>query len=246
VTALHRRLRKGFEKAILDYDMIREGDRLLTAVSGGADSLTLLTLLCGPQVSIPEDIEVVAVYLDLGFRGGERSAWRRLEDHFQSLGCEYVMEKTDIGPQAHRPEQRKNPCFLCARERRRRLFEIAQKQGCEKVLFGHHRDDIIETFLLNVLFSREISTMVPKQEVFSGQFQILRPMAYLEETLIKKFAQEHQLPVVEETCPTSRTSHRRKVKRMLTELERGNKNVRDNVFRALSNVKSEYLLTPVS
>jgi tRNA 2-thiocytidine biosynthesis protein TtcA len=197
VTALHRRLRKGFEQAILDYKMIRKGDRLLAAVSGGADSLTLLTLLCGPQVSVPEDIEVVAVYLDLGFREEERSAWRRLEEHFQNLGCGYVMEKTDIGPQAHRPEQRKNPCFLCARQRRRRLFEIAQEQGCNKVLLGHHRDDIIETFFLNVLFSREISTMVPKQEVFSGRFQILRPMAYLEEDLIKRFAREHLLPVVE-------------------------------------------------
>ena len=246
MTALHRRLRKEFERAVLDYDMFRKGDRLLAAVSGGADSLTLLTLLCGPVVSIPDDLEVVAVYLDLGFGGKERSAWRRLEDHFQSLGCEYIMERTDIGPAAHRPEQRKNPCFLCARQRRKRLFEIAQQQGCRKVLLGHHRDDIIETFFLNVLFSREISTMVPRQEVFSGQFQILRPLAYLEESLIKKFAREHELPVVEEACPTSRTSHRRKVKRMLAGLERDDKDVRDNVFRALSNVKLDYLLTPAS
>lgn len=246
MTALHRRLRKGFEKAVLDYDMIQKGDRLLTAVSGGADSLTLLTLLYGPKVSIPQDIEVVAVYLDLGFPGKDRSAWHRLEEHFQSLGCRYVMERIDIGPAAHRPEQRKNPCFLCARQRRKRLFEIARQNHCRKVLLGHHRDDIIETFFLNVLFSREISTMVPRQEVFSGRFQILRPMAYLEERLIKKFAQEHRLPVVEEACPTCRTSRREKVKQMLAEVERDNGDVRDNVFRALGNVKAEYLLTPVS
>jgi tRNA 2-thiocytidine biosynthesis protein TtcA len=246
VTALHRRLRKEFERAVLDYDMFQEGDRLLAAVSGGADSLTLLTLLCGPLVNVPNDLEVVAVYLDLGFRGREPSVWGRLEDYFQSLGCEYVMERTDIGPAAHRPGQGKNPCFLCARQRRKRLFEIAQQQGCRKVLFGHHRDDIIETFFLNVLFSREISTMVPKQEVFSGRFQILRPMAYVEEFLIKRFAHEHRLPVMEEICPTSRISHRRKVKRMLAELEREDKDVKDNVFRALSNVKPEYLLTSAS
>jgi tRNA 2-thiocytidine biosynthesis protein TtcA len=111
------------------------------------------------------------------------------------------------------------------------------------VLFGHHRDDIIETFLLNVFFSREISTMVPRQEIFSGRYQILRPMAYLEERLIKKFAREHELPVRAENCPTSRTSHRRKVKVMLDQLERDDRHVRDNIFRALSNVKLEYLLT---
>lgn len=246
MTALHRTLRKGFEKAVLDYNMIQEGDRLLAAVSGGADSLTLLTLLCGPLVNVPENIEVVAVYLDLGFGEKKRSAWRRLEEYFRSLGCEHIMERTDIGPQAHRPGQRKNPCFLCTRQRRKRLFEIARQQRCRKVLFGHHRDDIIETFFLNVLFSREISTMVPKQEVFSGQYQILRPMAYLEESLIKKFAREQKLPVVEETCPTSRISHRRKVKQMIAQVERENKDIRGNVFRALSNVKLEYLLTPAS
>ena len=115
MTALQRRLRKGFEKAVLDYDMFQEGDRLLAAVSGGADSLTLLTLLCGPQINITEQFDVVAVYIDLGFQEKGNSGWRGLENHFQSLGCEYVMERTDIGPRAHRPEQRKNPCLLCAR-----------------------------------------------------------------------------------------------------------------------------------
>jgi tRNA 2-thiocytidine biosynthesis protein TtcA len=246
VTELHRRLRKGFERAALDYGMFQKGDRLLAAVSGGADSLTLLTLLCGPLVDIPDGIDVVAVHLDLGFRGDDLTGWRRLEAYFQKLGCAYIMEKTDIGPAAHRPEQRKNPCFLCARQRRKRIFEIARQHCCHKVILGHHRDDIIETFLLNVLFSREISTMVPKQEVFSGHYQILRPMAYLDERLIKRFAQEHHLPVTEEACPTSRTSRRRKVKQILDEVERDNKDVRDNVFRALGNVKLEYLLTPVS
>jgi tRNA 2-thiocytidine biosynthesis protein TtcA len=246
LTALHRKLRKWFEKAILDYGMLRKGDRCLVAVSGGADSLTLLTLLCGPTVQVPQDIEVLAVYLDLGFAGEQEKRCRRLKDHFQRMGCASVVEKTDIGPAAHDPKHRKNPCFLCARQRRKRLFEIAQQYGCQKVLLGHHRDDIIETFFLNVLFSREISTMVPKQKVFSGQFQILRPMAYLEERLIKKFAREQHLPVLKNGCPTSRTSHRMKVKRMLAGLERENGDVRANVFRALSNVRLEYLLTPSS
>jgi tRNA 2-thiocytidine biosynthesis protein TtcA len=112
------------------------------------------------------------------------------------------------------------------------------------VALGHHKDDIIETFLLNVFFSREISTMVPRQEVFSGQYHIVRPLAYIDERLIKNFAEESRLPVMADRCPTSPISYRMKVKQMLTRLEQEHGAVRENVFKALSNVKPEYLLAP--
>jgi tRNA 2-thiocytidine biosynthesis protein TtcA len=240
---------------------------VLVAVSGGADSLTLLTLLCGPKVDMPDNVQVVAAHLDLGFGaldGGkcdrdengppegdpEEDGHRetgcqerlRLERFFQSLGCEYIIERTEIGPRAHRPGNRKNPCFLCSRQRRKRLFEIAEQKGCRTLALGHHRDDIVETFLLNVFFSREISTMVPRQEVFSGQYHIVRPLAYIEEPLIKKFAEESGLPVLSDRCPTSGVSYRNKIKQMLDRLEREDRHVRDNIFKALGNVKPEYLL----
>jgi tRNA 2-thiocytidine biosynthesis protein TtcA len=242
MTALHRRLRKWFEKAILDYHMIQEGDRVLVAVSGGADSLTLLTLLSGPLVAVGADISLVAVHLDLGFPRNETIALPRLERYFKKLGCEYLIDKTNIGIQAHREDNRKNPCFLCARQRRKRLFEIASETMCNKVALGHHKDDIVETFLLNVLFSREISTMVPNQQVFSGRFHIIRPLAYIDGFLTKAFARECQLPVMANVCPTSQSSYRILVRRMLATLERQHRGVRDNVFKALSNVKPEYLL----
>jgi tRNA 2-thiocytidine biosynthesis protein TtcA len=243
MTALQRRLRKWLEKAILDYHMFQAGDRLLVAVSGGADSLTLLTLLSGPKVAVSEDISLIAVHLDLGFGDRGERDWHRLERHFQEMDCAYVMEKTDIGVRAHDEHNRKNPCFLCARLRRRRLFEIGDRLGCNKIVLGHHKDDIVETFLLNVLFSREISTMVPNQEVFSGKFHIIRPLAYIDESSLKTFARESHLPVLSNSCPTSRTSYRAVVKRMLAQLEGHQRKVRDNVFKALSNVKPEYLLT---
>jgi tRNA 2-thiocytidine biosynthesis protein TtcA len=267
MTALHRRLRKCFEKAVRDYNMWHDGERLLVAVSGGADSLTLLTLLCGPKVDVPDDVQVVAAHLDLGFdvphgeksvRDGndlqkgdsaendhhdiEREEQLRLERYFQSLGCEYIIERTGIGPRAHQPGNRKNPCFLCSRQRRKRLFEIAEQKGCRTLVLGHHRDDIVETFLLNVFYSREISTMVPRQKVFSGQYRIVRPLAYIEEGLIKKFAEESGLPVLTDRCPTSGGSYRTKIKQMLDRLEREDRHVRDNIFKALGNVKPEYLL----
>jgi tRNA 2-thiocytidine biosynthesis protein TtcA len=243
MTALHRHLRKYFEKAILDYSMFQKGDRVLVAVSGGADSLALLHLFNSPKVEIPSDISFVAVHLDLGFNHQNDYHWRRLERHFHMMGCEYAMEKTDIGIKAHDPLNRKNPCFICSRQRRKRLFEIANRFNCNKLALGHHKDDIIETFLLNVFFSREISTMLPVQEVFSGKFHIVRPLVYIDEQSLKIFARESLLPVMANACPTNRESHRTVVKQLLTKLERDHRGVRNNIFRALSHVKTEYLFT---
>lgn len=246
MTALHRRLRKWFEKAVLDYQMLQAGDRLLVAVSGGADSLSLLTLLSGPMVAVTENFSLVVVHLDLGFGESKEEDWSRLERHFQRLGCDYIMEKTQIGARAHAAENCKNPCFLCARWRRRRLFEIGDQAGCNKVVLGHHKDDILETFFLNLLFGREISTMVPNQEVFAGKFHIIRPLAYIDEFLLKAFARESRLPVLSDSCPSRLTSHRAVVKKWLVQLEREKPGTRDNIFKALSNVRVEYLLTKTS
>ena len=152
------------------------------------------------------------------------------------------MEKTDIGVYAHGPENRKNPCFLCSRLRRKRLFEIAKDRGCNKIALAHHRDDIIETLLLNLFFAREISGMVPNLSFFGGEFHIVRPLAYIREVLVKKYARERNFPVIENRCPSSGTSKRIFIKRLLDDLEKENKDVRNNIFLALQHVKPEYLL----
>jgi tRNA 2-thiocytidine biosynthesis protein TtcA len=244
MTSLHRRLRNLFEQAVLDYQMLQKGDRVLVAVSGGADSLTMLTLLCGPKIAVTENISMVSVCLDLGFEKTAGKSWTGLEEHFKKMECEYVMKQTQIGIRAHSAENRKNPCFLCARLRRKRLFEIAERAECNKVALGHHKDDIVETFFLNVLFSAEVSTMVPNQEVFAGKYRIIRPLAYIDEFLLKKFAKEYQLPVLPNSCSTQMTSRRAFVKKLLAQLEQQHEGIRDNVFRALGNVKPEYMLTP--
>ena len=238
-TKLYLHLKKWLEKAALDYTMIQEGDRLLVGVSGGVDSLVLLDLLNTPMVFLPR-FSVLAVNVDMGF-DQEYRGYAMLERYLQENGYKYVMEKTDIGPLAHSDYNKKNPCFLCSRLRRKRIFEIANENGCNKIAFAHHKDDIIETLLINIFYGREISTMMPDQSIFGGKFHLIRPLAYVREPLVKKYARERDLPVIENGCPTSKTSRRMYIKRLLDDIEKDNKDVRENIFKSMSHVKIDYL-----
>ncbi|MHB8093247.1 MAG: tRNA lysidine(34) synthetase, partial [Syntrophales bacterium] len=144
-------------------------------------------------------------------------------------------------PLSHSDYNRKNPCFLCSRLRRKRIFEIAEEHGCNKIAFAHHRDDIIETLLINIFYGREISTMVPDQPIFGGKLHIIRPLAYLKEELVKKFAAEQGFPVIEELCPTSPVSRRRYIKEMLKKLAEENPQINENIWKSMGHVKTDYL-----
>ncbi|HNY50562.1 MAG TPA: ATP-binding protein [Smithella sp.] len=242
-TKLFLHLKKWLEKAILDYKMIQKGDHLLIGVSGGADSLALLDLLDSPMLFIP-DFSFVAVNIDMGF-DPTYEKYDRLEKYFQEHGYRYVMEKTNIGNLAHSDFNKKNPCFLCSRLRRKRIFEIADAEDCNKIAFAHHRDDIIETLLINIFYGREISTMMPNQSIFGGKLHIIRPLVYLREELVKKYSKERQFPVLKNDCPTSQTSKRIYIKKLLRELEKDNKEIRDNIYKAMSHVKPDYLVSQV-
>jgi tRNA 2-thiocytidine biosynthesis protein TtcA len=238
-TKLFRHLKKWMEMAVMDYTMIEEGDRVLVGVSGGADSIALLDLLNTPMVFVPK-FSILAVNIDLGFDPAY-SDYNVLETYLKDNKYPYVMEKTDIGPLSHSDYNRKNPCFLCSRLRRRRIFEIAAERNCNKIALAHHKDDIIETLLINLFFGREISTMMPNQSIFQGSLHIIRPFAYIKEELIKKYAKEQGLLSIENQCLSSKTSKRMSIKKLLRELEGEHQNVRDNVYKALRHVKLDYL-----
>ena len=233
-------LKKWLEKAVLDYGMIEEGDRVLVGVSGGADSFALLDLLGSPMIFVPQ-FSWTAVYIDMGFDPGF-VAYRLLQEYFQAHQHPYVIEKTDIGTISHSDFNRKNPCFLCSRLRRKRIFEIADEKGCNKIAFAHHKDDIIETLLINLFYGREISTMMPNQPIFGGKLHIIRPLAYLSEALVKKYSRERQFPAVKNACPTSGNSRRSYIKKLLDQLEIDNPDIRHNIFTAMSHVKPDYLM----
>jgi tRNA 2-thiocytidine biosynthesis protein TtcA len=240
-TRLFLHLKKWLEKAVIDYGMIAESDRVLVGVSGGMDSMALLDLLNSPMVHVPP-FSLAAVHIDPGF-DPDGAGSGVLARHLKEGGYDFVMEKTGIGPLSHSDYNRKNPCFLCSRLRRKRIFEIAAERGCNKIAFGHHRDDIIETLLINLFYGREISTMLPDQPIFGGKLHIIRPLAYIREGLVKRYAKERGFPVIENGCPTSRTSKRRFVKDLLDGMERENPRVRDNIWKAMGHVKTDYLPT---
>ena len=219
--------------------MLQDGDRILVAVSGGADSLTMMWMLAERLQRIPITFELFPVHIDPGFAGGFSQA---LQTYGADAGFSLRVEHTDYGVQGHSSGNRENPCFLCARLRRKRLFEIAAEMDCHKLALGHNKDDIIETLFLNMCYAGEISTMVPSQTLFEGRFTIIRPLAHADGQLIRDFARESGFPEFVNPCPSAANSKRQEIKSMLTQLYDSNPKIKGNIFRAMSRVKRAYLL----
>jgi tRNA 2-thiocytidine biosynthesis protein TtcA len=226
-------------KAVREYDLINDGDRVAVAVSGGKDSMALLYMLKERLNWIPIRYELLAVHLDMGFEGAQPHL---IEQGCQKIGVPFYMEKTDYGIKAHGPDNKENPCFLCSWLRRKHLFQLADSLNFSKIAFGHNKDDIIETLFLNIFYSGELSTMLPKQSLFKGSLTIIRPLALLEENRIKQFSVRKALPEIANPCPSARNSARQEIKEFLSAFYRRNRKIRGNIFHALSHVRPEYLL----
>ena len=223
-------------KAITDYDMLADGDKIAVAVSGGKDSLTLLRVLNDRRKFVPIKYELLAVHIDMGYPCQHPKI---LAEYFTRLGIKYHIEKIDI----LKGKTRKDiSCFWCAWNRRKALFETSNKFGCTKLALGHHKDDIVETILLNMFFQGEISAMSPKQELFKGKIVLIRPLAYVDEDIIRKFAKEAEFPHEKCSCPNSLTSKRTKITEIIKDLKKVCPEVKTNIFRSLKRIKQEYLL----
>jgi tRNA 2-thiocytidine biosynthesis protein TtcA len=219
--------------------MLQDGDRIVVGLSGGADSLTMMWMLVERLPRIPINFELFPVHIDPGFEGGFSESLKR---YSANCGLALRVEHTDYGIIGHSAINRENPCFLCSRLRRKRLFEIANELGCNKLALGHNKDDIIETLFLNICYAGEISTMVPCQTFFKGRFTVIRPLAYVDEDLIRAFAREQLFPEFVNPCPSANHSKRRELKALLKQLYCSNKKIKGNIFRAMSRVKLDYLL----
>ncbi|MBI4777237.1 MAG: tRNA 2-thiocytidine(32) synthetase TtcA [Deltaproteobacteria bacterium] len=237
---LERSIRTLMGKAIHQYAMIQDGDRILVAVSGGKDSVALLHLLMTRLPRIPISYTLIPVYLEMGYN---QNALPFMRDYFQQQShSTYHVELTDFATFAHSPQNLKNPCFLCSRMRRKRLFQIAQEHRCNKLAFGHNQDDIIETFFLNTLYGSVLSTMRPFQPLFEGQINLIRPLSFIAAPVLERFARLKGFPLVHNACPSATDSKRTQVRELLQTLYRSNRKIRGNIFHALQHVDTEYLL----
>lgn len=235
----YKEINKAIGQAHHQYDMITDGDKICVGVSGGKDSLTLLWFLSERLSRIPLTYTLSPCYIDPGF---DNSFARELARFCRKNGWDLRVEYTDYGVLAHSHKNRENPCFLCSRLRRKRLFEVSAELGCNKLALGHNKDDIIESLFLNMCYSGEISTMKPFMPMFGGEITIIRPLAFVEENNTRRFAADKNFPVFENPCPSAKTSKRKEIKDLLEKLYRGNKKVKGNLFRSLSNVRTEYML----
>ncbi len=235
---VHKEMKKLMGKAIHKYSMIKNGDHVMVAISGGKDSLSLLWLLKERIERIPIDYKITAVHIDPGF--GKNSS-ESLAKFFTDYGFDYRIIKTDIGPRSHRKENRENPCFLCSRMRRKLLFELAEELKCTSIAFGHNKDDVIETFFLNTFYSASLSTMLPVQNLFNGKLTVIRPLYLIEEGLVQRYAKAMGWQEIDLGCPSAGISKRQVIKDMLQGFYRSNKKIRGNIFHAIHNIIPEYL-----
>ena len=151
------------------------------------------------------------------------------------------MIRSEFGPRAHSPENRENPCFLCARLRRTALFKEAERLDCNKIAFGHNSDDLIETFLINIFYGSQVATMLPQQPFFGGEIAVIRPMSLLAADTIRRFHQERDFPITVNPCPSKKIGKRQEIRQILQALYRKNQNIRGNILHAMHNVNLDYL-----
>lgn len=219
-------------KAITEFDMIQDGDRIAVGVSGGKDSLVLLKGLILLRRFIGIDYEVVAITLDPQFGGveGDYSAVQKLCDEH---GVQYILERTHIGEIVFDIRKEPNPCSLCARMRRGALHDAAKATGCNKIALGHHFDDAVETFLMNLFVEGRIGCFAPKSYLSRKDLWMIRPMVFAPEAEVRRASNRAGLEVVKSKCPADGHTKREEMKEFIKEREKQDKGFADRVFGAM-------------
>jgi tRNA 2-thiocytidine biosynthesis protein TtcA len=242
---LQARLRGLAGKAIDDYAMIAEGDRVMVCLSGGKDSYTLLDVLLSLQRSAPVKFELVAVNLDQKQPGFPAHV---LPEYLAALGVPHEVLEQDTYSVVKRvvPEGR-TMCGLCSRLRRGRLYRYAAENGITKIALGHHRDDIVETLFLNLFFGGRLKAMAPKLLSEDGRHVVIRPLAYVPEREIERYARARQFPIIPcRLCGSQDNLQRVAVKKMLADWEREHPGRTETIFSALRNVSVSQLADPAA
>jgi tRNA 2-thiocytidine biosynthesis protein TtcA len=220
-------------KAIYDYSMLADKDRILVGFSGGKDSVALLKLLLMRRQRVPIDFKIIVCLVNIDFLGIDCD---RVISHCADLDLPCVVKDLKLN------DDNNTGCFWCSWNRRKILFETARDYNCNKIALGHNRDDIIETTLMNIFFAGQISTMRPKVSLFDGELKIIRPLSYLENVMLKEFVDVSGESVFGQECPRENDSKRAKIQGLIKDMQQHCPQVKLNIFNSLKKIRKDYLL----
>src|SRR6187455_2019054 len=238
---LETRLAKKVTKAITEYNLIEDGDRVMVGLSGGKDSWALINILDVLRKRAPISFSLVAVTVDSGYDGYRHDL---IASTCESRGWEYRVEHTDIGDVMDDLLEGATPCSLCARLRRGVLYRLATEVGATKIALGHHLDDFVETLLLNLFFAGALKAMPARLVSDNGEHVVIRPLVYVEEAEARLYTKERELPIIGCCCPAcgDLSLQRQRVKRLILDLEQEHSGVKQSMLKALGNVMPRHLL----
>ena len=232
-----RRIQKCFNKGVVQYGLIEDGDKILVGLSGGKDSLALLELLALRSRIYKPKFSVVAAHVVMKNISYE-SDMDYLRSYAESLGVPFICYETSFDPST---DMRKSPCFLCSWNRRKALFTVAKEQGCNKIALGHHMDDILETLLMDMTFQGAFSTMPPKLVMRKFDMTIIRPMCLVHEADLLQMAAYRGYKKQIKNCPYEKDSNRSSIKEVFHTLEKLNPEARYSLWGSMSNIQSDLL-----
>lgn len=219
-------------RAIDDYHMIEEGDKIAIGVSGGKDSLALLHAMHGLQRFYPKSFSIYAVTVDLGFNTQNLDGIIQM---CEGLGVPYHIVKTDIGKIIFEDRKESNPCSLCAKMRKGALNDAMKELGCNKIAYGHHKDDVVTTMLMSLIFEGRFHTFSPVTYLDRMDMTVIRPMMYVHEADVKGFINKYDIPVVKSPCPADKNTKREYINQLVAQLNKENPGVKDRMFTAIVN-----------
>lgn len=221
-------------KAIDDYHMIQTGDKIAVGISGGKDSLTLLYALRKLQAFYPQSYELVAITVDLGFSGYDTTL---LSQYAETLNVEYYVEKTEIASIVFEYKKESNPCSLCSRLRKGALNTKAIELGCNKIAYAHHKDDVLDSFIMSLLYEGRLHTFSPVTKLERTNLELIRPLIYAYEGEIASFANTQQLPIMKNPCPVDGTTKRQEARELIMNLKTTVPEAKERIFSAITGSK---------
>ena len=229
-----QRILSYIRKAVDDYNMIEDGDKIAVGLSGGKDSIALLMGLKKLQRFYNKKFEVIAISINPGFEFFNSDFLKKTCD---DIGVQYIEEESHIKEIVFDIRNEKNPCSLCANLRRGILNSTAIREGCNKIALGHNEDDVLETFFLNLLYGGSINTFAPKSYMDRSEITLIRPLIYAPEKSIKTFISKNNIEVMPKCCPMDGVSKREDMKKLIWEFQKRIPNVKANIYGAIKRSK---------